>query len=156
MKNEKRFKKLLIDNFEGDAWLDVALLPTVASIPAEDAAKNIYSLNSIWQIVQHLTCWREALLKKIKDKNPEIPDNNFFEELKDTSEEAWQNLLQRLEESQTAIIDLLKKDKDMDWDDKPSKGNYTVFELMQSLLQHDAYHLGQVILIKKLLGVPNG
>lgn len=151
MKNEKRYKKLLIDNFEGDAWLDISLLPTVALISAEDAARKIGKLNSIWQIVYHLACWREALLLRIKNKKPSIPENNFFEEIESTSEEAWQTLLQRLEDSQSALIRYLDGKSDIEWDKKPSGGNYTSFELMQSILQHDAYHLGQIVLIRKML-----
>lgn len=153
MKNKKRFKKLLTDNFEGEAWLDISLLPTVANIPAAEAAKNIYSLNSIWQIVFHITCWRETLLLRIKDRKPPVPENNFFEAIKVTSEEAWQDLLQRLEASQKALMELLEGKKDIDWDEQPSGGSFNNFELMQSILQHDAYHLGQIVLIKKVLNL---
>lgn len=153
MKNRKRFKKLFEDNFDGDAWLDVALLSTVAPVAAADAAKNIYSLNSIWQIIYHITNWRETLVLRIQNKKPTVPENNFFEEITDTSEAAWQTLLQRLEESQKNLVALLKGKKDIEWDDLPSKGNYSSFELMQSILQHDAYHLGQIVLIKKMLNV---
>lgn len=153
MKNKKRFKKLLVDNFEGDAWLDVALLPTVAVIPSLEAAKNIYSLNSIWQIVHHITCWRETLLLRIRDKKPSVPENNFFVDIEDTTEEAWQELLQRLEESQKELVEFVGN-KEIEWDEKPSGGSYSNFELMQSVLQHDAYHLGQIVLIKKMLNLP--
>jgi uncharacterized damage-inducible protein DinB len=154
MKNKKRFKKLLEDNFEGDAWLDISFLPTVAVVPAAEAAKNIYSLNAIWQIVHHVTCWRETLLLRIRDKKPVVPEHNFFEAVASPTEEAWQEQLQRLELSQKELMGFLKEKKEPDWDDKPSKGNYSSFELMLSILQHDAYHLGQIVLIKKLLDLP--
>ena len=150
MKENQRLKKLLKDHFNGEPWIDVAILSSLKGLKAKDAAKNIYGLNSIWQIVYHMTRWRETILRRVQGERIPSPADNYFFEIEDRSAAAWNAAIKRLKESQKNLLDLLSKEMD-DPDKRSTHGQYSQYELLQGILQHDAYHLGQILLIRKKL-----
>ncbi len=146
----KRIKKIISDQFNGNPWLDVNIVDTLQDLSAIEAAKKTGNLNSIWQIVNHMIEWREVLWKKLNGETVYVNENNFFEEIKDPSETEWKQTLKRLEQSQENIMNFLSKEKDFDYAKVFSNG-HTSYEHLQAILQHDAYHLGQIVLLKKII-----
>ncbi|HRE64581.1 MAG TPA: DinB family protein [Ferruginibacter sp.] len=151
MKNNERFLKLITDHYNGEPWLDISFKTTIANVSSNDAVKNIAGLNSIWQIVVHLTEWRLTFLKRLNNKLAPAPSDNFFNSISNCSEEAWIQVKKNYENSQKKIISHLLKHNNRQWDQKPAAGSYSHFELLNGVLQHDAYHLGQIVIIKKML-----
>ena len=150
MKENEKLQKLFRDHFNGAPWIEVQITGSLKNIKAAYAAKNVSGLNSIWQIVHHMTCWRETLLARLRGVHVPSPADNYFIPIADTSAKAWTKTLTRLNASQKNILLYLQKEW-KDADEKPGNSPYSRYELIQGLLQHDAYHLGQIILIKKLL-----
>lgn len=150
MNEYKTIEKLIADHYNGTPWIEVNLLQTLQEINAETAAKKINNLNTIWQIVYHLICWRETLIKRLNDENVPSPENNFIEPVKDTSAKAWNAILKRLQQSQNEIIKYLRHLKDKP-DEIMLQGKFTRYELLQGILQHDVYHLGQIVIINKMI-----
>jgi len=138
--------------FDGSAWIDVNIVDTLKPLSAAQASsKPFRNANSIWQIVNHLVSWREAILKRLKDETVTAPANNFFEPVKDISETAWRKTMDRLEQSQVAWVEAIKASDDA-WLEKIWKpGMQSRYELVQGILQHDCYHLGQIVLLKKFV-----
>jgi hypothetical protein len=69
--------------FDGSSWIDVNIMDTLKPLSAIQASsKPFRNANSIWQIVNHLVSWREAILKRLKDEAVAAPANNFFEPVK--------------------------------------------------------------------------
>jgi len=95
--------------------------------------------------------WREHDLKLVQGKAIKTPDNNYFAPINDTSETSWQNTLKKLEDSQFKWIDFLKKFQVKDFEKVDSINNMTYYEYIHGVIQHDAYHLGQIVLLKKSL-----
>jgi uncharacterized damage-inducible protein DinB len=146
----EKFKKLFADHYSGDPWIEVNILQTLDSITAKEAAQKIGNLNSIWSIVNHMIGWRETLLKRISNEDIASPADNFFGPISDHSPLAWKETLARLASSQDALLFYLSA-QNPGMDEYPNKGSYSRFELLQGILQHDVYHLGQIVLIRKLL-----
>ncbi len=150
MKETKRITKLLEDIYEGSPWIDVNLTDTLKNISAEQAAKKVsQQWNTIWEIVNHLINWRLNVLQRIQDKVLASPGDNYFAPVKDVSEEAWQNTLKRLEDSQQQWMLALKKFKKKDLEKTYSGNGMSYYEQIQGIVQHDAYHLGQIVLLAK-------
>lgn len=146
----KRISKLLDDIYDGSPWIDVSLVGTLKDISAERAAKKVApQWNTIWEIVNHLISWRLNVLQRIQGKIITTPENNYFEPVADTSAAAWQGTLQRLEESQKQWIKVLKKYKKADLEKEYPNNHMTYYEHIQAIIQHDAYHLGQIVLLAK-------
>ncbi len=137
--------------FEGDSWIDVNIISTLSTVSAQQAAKKFLGIsNSLWEIVNHMIGWREAIFKKVMGENISSPDNNFFETITDTSDKAWQETLKRIMASQHMWMKMLEAMNDDQLDEILQPDNQTKYHLIEGILQHDAYHLGQIVLLKKL------
>ena len=155
MNDVERFQKLFKDHYDGDPWIEINLRGTLEGITATMAAQKVGSLNTIWQIVNHVISWRETLLKRVQNENIPSPENNFIETITDVSAKAWEETMNRLQASQDKLLSYLSERKDTDLDENPLRGQYSRYELIEGILQHDVYHLGQVVLIKKLIADKN-
>jgi uncharacterized damage-inducible protein DinB len=149
--NIKHTIKLLEDHFGGDPWIDVTIIGELNSLSAKKAAAKTGSLNSIWEIVNHMISWRKALISRVKGKAVKYSENNFIDEVIDKSQAAWKNTISNFRKSQDDIISYLKKNDDKLLENVSPTSGYTYYELVMAILIHDSYHLGQIVLIKKLL-----
>ncbi len=147
----ERFNKLFADHYSGEPWIEINLIQTLNGINEGEANRKLGNLNTVWQIVNHMISWRETLLKRIQNQNIAAPENNFFDTVADVSHEAWELTKARLGFSQDALLGYLSPANAVNLDEHPNGGVYTRYELIQAILQHDIYHLGQLVLIKKLL-----
>ena len=146
-----RLKKLFTDHYNGNPWLDINIVDTLNELTASQAARKIGDFNSIWQIVQHLVAWRETNLVRIQGEMVPAPANNFMEEIQDTTEAAWEQLLERLQQSQQMILAYFENADTASFDTIYKPNQHSYYEHLQGILQHDAYHLGQIVLLKKLI-----
>lgn len=152
METTARITRLFKDLFDGDPWLDVNLMSTMNNLTlAQVSTKIAPGRNSIWEIVNHVTAWRLNILERFKGTVILSPKHNFFLPVDELSEEAWRNSLRELEESQTKWIRYLESLKDQDLDKVYEGSNDNLYYHLHGIIQHDAYHLGQIVLLTKLL-----
>ncbi len=150
MKENLRIKKLFEDLFAGEPWLDVNLVQTLEGIPWQQAAKKPAALpNSIWEIVNHIISWRENVLQRLQGKSIPTPEHNYFLPVEEHSEAAWNKSLLKLNESQAKWIHYLGEMDTTTFDTVYPANNKSAFEHIHGIIQHDAYHLGQIVLLAK-------
>ena len=151
MTNIEHINKLLKDHYSGDPWIDITIMGTLKTLTAKQAALKLPGLNSIWQKVNHMISWRNALIARVKDKPARHPENNFIWEVKDTTAKAWKDTIKEFEKSQKDITTFLGKQKDSHLEIISPTSGYSYYELVMSIIIHDTYHLGQIVLIKKMI-----
>ena len=150
MKETERISKLFADLYNGSPWIGVVIVPTLKKLTAKQAARRIYKdWNTIWEITNHLISWRENVLRRVQGDVIKSPSHNYVQPVKDTSDLAWQQTMQRLEDSQNAWLSFLKKFKTSDFENIYPNNHMTYYEHLHGILQHDAYHLGQIVLLSK-------
>src|SRR6476660_8383136 len=155
MKEQEQLIKLFTDLFYCSSWIDVNIVNTLDEISAKEAATKPFPyFNSIWEIVNHMINWRETVLKRIQGENIESPEDNYFSSIRDRSEEAWQKTRERFRESQQQWLAEIKKMRRKELDLKHDFSPHSNYELLHGILQHDAYHLGQIRLQMKLVHFP--
>ena len=150
MTEPNRIAKLFEDLYGGSPWIDVTILPTLQSLTANQAAERLYeNWNTIWEITNHMISWRENVLLRVQGKVITTPSNNYIVPITDTSPEAWQNTITKLEQSQQNWIAFLKKFNVADFEKTYPGNGMSYYEHIQGILQHDAYHLGQIVIMAK-------
>lgn len=149
--NIRRVQKLMNDHYSGDPWIDVNINATLKSLTAKQAAEKYGELNSIWQLVNHMISWRKALLARVMDKPVKYSRSNFISEIRDNSPKAWKQAIRNFETSQKMMNSFLKRSDDKMLETISNTSGYSYYELLLSIALHDTYHLGQIILIKKLI-----
>jgi len=152
MSESKRISNLYQSIYDGNPWLEVTLAGTLKNVTAAQAYKKINpNLNTIWEIVNHLIQWRRNILERMSGEVIKTPDHNYFVPVLDPSEAAWEQSLQTLAKSQESWNAFFE---DFD-DDHLAKiyvnNGHSYYEHLHGIIQHDVYHLGQIVILKKLL-----
>ena len=140
------------DVYTGGNWTDVNLKDTLADITWQQAITKVYSFNTIADLVFHMNYFVSAVLKVLQG-NPLDAHNKFsFDHPPVLSQEDWENLLNKTftdAENFASLIEQLPENKL--WEDFSDKkyGNY--YSNLHGIIEHNHYHLGQIVLIKKML-----
>ena len=151
MKEITRIRKLLEESYNGDPWLDVNLVDTLKKISAAVAAKKIHpQLNTIWEIVDHMIAWRQNVLERVKGNALQSPGDNYFRPVEDQSEIAWQDTMQVLKATQQEWLQFLEASDDALLEKIYAGYNSSYYKHIQGIIQHDVYHLGQIVLLAKI------
>ena len=147
----ERLKQEFSQLYDGDPWIDVQLKQTLKGISAEKAYKRIAEgRNSIWQILNHIIEWRRMILKRLSGTIVPVPEDNFIKEIPEISEAKWQQALKELAQTQQEWLEFFDKLQDEDLEKTYPGNGQRFYYLIQGIIQHDAYHLGQIVLLSKL------
>ena len=136
----------------GEAWHGPALIEALAGVDAAGAAKRTdVCVHSIWQIVLHILHWQRAACRKIHgDLTPPTDDQNWVT-VDDESVQAWLATLREVEESSDRFREVLSPLDDAALE-KPIDGEpNSPYVLLHGVIEHTAYHIGQICLIKLAL-----
>ncbi|MBO9584067.1 MAG: DinB family protein [Flavobacterium sp.] len=152
MSESKRISNLYQSIYNGNPWLEVNLDSTLKNVTAEQAYRKINpNLNTIWEIVNHLIQWRRNILERMQGEVIVTPDHNYFVPVLDPSEVAWEQSLQTLAKTQDSWNAFFENFNDEDLAKIYVNNGHTYYEHIHGIIQHDVYHLGQIVILKKLL-----
>lgn len=148
----KRMTSLFEKLYDGNPWIDISISRVLRNISAESAQKKVSpTSNSIWEITNHMIRWREDVLQRVQGKTMITPNNNYFELVSDTSDEAWTKTLERFDITQSAWLTFLTHANEPQFATIYPNNNMTYYEHIHGILQHDCYHLGQIVILQKLI-----
>jgi uncharacterized damage-inducible protein DinB len=149
MKERERIADLFKNLYDGEPWIDVNIVNTLKNISASKAAHKPASANSIWQIVNHMVLWRKNVLERVQGESPKKPGDNYISNIDDTSDNAWKKILLEFEQTQTDWLNFLATFNESNFEKIYPPNNMNYYEHIHGIIQHDAYHLGQIILLAK-------
>jgi uncharacterized damage-inducible protein DinB len=151
MRERDRLIELISAHYDGSPWLDVNIADHLNGITHLEANQNIGDCNSIWQLTYHMMHWRKQNMKRIRGHNAPAPYHNFIIEIGDTSAKAWEKLKADFRKTHILFIEFLATFDEADYDKIYAPNGHTYYEHIQGILVHDAYHLGQIVLLRKLI-----
>lgn len=140
-------------SFYGGAWHGLALAEIVADLDAETALQQPGSgAHSLWQQVHHVRVWIDVAYCRIDGGaacDP-APDEDW-PEIEDTSATSWQQAKVALEEAHRRLQTRVLGMDDGELGNPVSGSDPTVRGLLLGILQHNAYHGGQMSWLKRQL-----
>ena len=150
MANEiNRILKLFADLQHGDSWIDNNFKLVLHGVDSKKAMQSISGkTNSIWQLVAHVTYWRTYVVNRLTGTNNPPPFSDFL--LPDEPNEAnWRQALHDFEAAYHLLRNAIHHFNEENLYKPSPRKDQTFYELIMGCLQHDAYHMGQMILLKK-------
>ncbi len=154
----------LIDQLErahaGDPWHGSSRAALLADVTPEEARQSpAAGSHSIWQLVLHMTAWTREVTRRIQGAQAAAPDMGDWPPLPTTpDEEAWRAALAALDDvheglrSAVRAIDVSRLCEYVGDVRHAALGTgVTYAQTINGLIQHDAYHSGQVAFAKKIL-----
>lgn len=147
--------KHLREVYFGGNWTSVNLRDSLANVTWQQAITKFHSLNTILALVYHINYYINAVTKVLQGEPLNASDKFSFDHPAIQSEEDWQNLLSKTwkeAENFAYLIEQLPDSKLWENFEDGKYGNY--YRNIQGIIEHTHYHLGQIVLIKKLLQQP--
>lgn len=136
----------------GGNWTSSNLKDTLTNLTWEQATTKIYSLNTIATLVYHMNYYVSAVLKVLQGESLNAKDKYSFDHPSISSQEDWQRLLDKVwadAENFAGLIEKLPESKLNEVFTDKKYGNY--YRNIHGIIEHIHYHLGQIVLIKKIL-----
>jgi uncharacterized damage-inducible protein DinB len=138
--------------FEGEAWHGPSLMEILNGVDAETAAaKPVPNAHSIWEIVLHLTGTQKQLISRIEGNAVRLTPEEDWPPVTDTSGSAWKttlDTLQKQEEKFRAAVGAFPEDQ---LDEPLDPGGSSAYNNFHGHVQHNLYHAGQIVILKKAL-----
>jgi len=136
----------------GGNWTDSVLKDHLASLTWQQATTQVHSLNTIALLVYHINYYVVAALKVLQGGPLDAHDKYSFDCPPIQSQEDWENLLNRTWTDAELFANLVEQFPESKlWDTfvLEKYGNY--FRNFLGVIEHTHYHLGQIVLIKKMI-----
>jgi len=146
-------------SFDGDAWHGPSLADALAGVSVELAWRRPGpNVHTIAELVLHVAGWAGEVARRLEGGQPAEPLEGDWPEPGTPDEWVWHGILNRLQQARThvlAAIERLTPDRLSAMvgatRDAPLGTGVTCAEIIDGLAQHNAYHGGQIMLIRKLL-----
>ena len=152
MKLPGQISKNLREVFFGGNWTDVNLKESLSGVTWQEATKKAGSLNTISALVYHINYYVSVALKVLQGGPLDAHDKYSFDCPPILSQADWDKLLSKFftdAENLAASIETLPESKL--WEDFTDNKHGNYFRNLNGIIEHTHYHLGQIVLIKKIL-----
>ncbi|MEI7965844.1 MAG: DinB family protein [Chitinophagaceae bacterium] len=152
MANEiNRIVKLFADLQHGQCWVGINFKEALQQVDAAGAGlKRPGMSNTIWELVSHITYWRTRVVNRLTGSDNPPPFADFL--LPDIMEEAqWRQTNLDFEAAYHLLRNAIQAFHEENLDKPSPKEGQTFYQLIMGCLQHDAYHLGQIVAAKNNL-----
>jgi uncharacterized damage-inducible protein DinB len=144
---------------QADPWHGPSARQVLEGVTAgAAAARPVAGAHNIWELVLHLIAWRGEVARRVEGGEPAEPAEGDWPAVADTGDEAWARTRTRLQESHDRLAAALRRLPDGRLDEPVSRtgaagSGVTYYVMLHGVAQHDAYHLGQISVLKRALGL---
>jgi uncharacterized damage-inducible protein DinB len=151
MSEIQRIEDQLRRAFEGNAWHGPAVRELLADVSAaRAAARPLSTAHSIWEIVLHIATWEGVVRRRLQGETvADLPPEQDWPAVRDTSEAAWRQALHDLEQAHGALHEAIARSNEAHLADTVPGKDHSVYLMLHGIIQHDLYHAGQIAVLKK-------
>lgn len=144
----------------GNAWHGPSLHEALDGVTADMATTKVLpSAHSIHALTHHVAAWAHEVLQRLHGRAAQAPDEGDFPDPALAVDDlAWSRLLARMDAVHAEVIEAvlaldasLLEQKAGDEDSPPLGTGHSYQGMINGLVQHDAYHAGQILMLKRAL-----
>ena len=145
----------LKDAYDGEPWFGRSLNEILNEIDTEIIFEKPEGQHSIVELLWHMITWKEFTISRLRnDENKPVKyfEENDWRELGHSDKTLWQQGLQRFSKLHNELLEVvIRQQKDEILSQRVNDRKYDFRKLLNGIVQHDIYHLGQIAYIKKML-----
>jgi uncharacterized damage-inducible protein DinB len=142
---------------EGDPWHGSPLRTLLQGVSCEvAAARPIRNVHSVWEIVLHVTAWKNEVRRRLSGAPAATPAEGDWPEVPSPTGQAWQSALEGLERAHQSLVTAVREldesrlfEPTNDPRDPETGSGVSYYVLLHGIVQHDVYHAGQIALVRK-------
>ena len=154
MSLSKQIAKHFSEVYFGGNWTSVNMKQTLQDVTWKQATTKLHSFNTIATLVYHTNYYVDVVSKVLQGQPLNAKDEYSFNHSPILSDDDWQKLLGKCWNDAENFARLIQELPDEQLDKKftdEKYGNY--YRNLHGIIEHTHYHLGQIVLIKKLLNI---
>jgi uncharacterized damage-inducible protein DinB len=137
---------------EGEAWHGPAVLEVLADVSADAAAAHpIPGAHSIWEIVLHMTATYRLVLRRAEGRSGAFSPEEDWPAVDVLTAERWRSAVDELHRANRDLRIAILEAAEEQLDEPLAAGHSSAYMHFAGIVQHDAYHAGQITLLKKAL-----
>jgi hypothetical protein len=155
MKLTERLANNVNGVFFGGNWTSANMKEHLADVTWRQATTRVQTLNTIALLVYHINYYVSELVKMLHGSPLDARDKLSFELPPVESESDWKRLVEKVftnAESLERTIKELPESRLWEYLGEEKYGDF--FFNIIGVVEHTHYHLGQIVLIKKILNSP--
>ena len=156
MTTPHQLAKHLRDFYNGGNWTAVNLKDTLEGITWQQAVTKVHDFNTIAMLLFHINYYVDAVIKVFEGDKLKASDKYAFDVQPINSDSDWQQLKSHVfkqAEVFARLIETMDEKKLPEVFEDQKYGTY--YRNIAGIIEHAHYHLGQIMLIKKILNVPS-
>ncbi len=152
----KQLAKHFREVYFGKNWTSTDCKTALDGLTLAEVTRTVYGLNTIATLVNHINYY-VAVQKKVLEGGPlEGNDKLSFEHPPFNSEEEWKAFLDQVHDQAEAFAKLVEQIPDEDLSEDFGGEKYgSTYRNIQGMIEHVHYHLGQIVIIRKILNQKN-
>lgn len=139
---------------EGSPWYGLSVKEALEHIDHNQAVTRINLQHNIAEILNHINQWKKFTLEKVAGDNTFdviLNSDQDWKQIDHLTSREWQALRDLYFETNADLVDAVQQVK-KDWLDQIVPGRkYNFSDLFHGIIDHDVYHLGQIIIIHKMI-----
>jgi hypothetical protein len=140
----------------GGNWTSVNLKDSLADVNWQLAGTQVYSCNTIAGLVFHIHYYTSAVLKVLQGEPLNAHDKFSFYMPPIQCREDWENMLNKVWTDAEKFASLVEQmPEHRMWENLDDEKYGTWYRNIHGIIEHTHYHLGQIVLIKKILAEAN-
>ena len=136
----------------GGNWTSSNLKDNLKDLTWQQAITQVYSFNTIALLIFHMNYYVDAVMKVLRGGSLDASDKYSFDLPPIRTQADWEKLVDKTwtdAESFASLIEQLPESKLGETFADEKYGNY--YRNIHGIIEHIHYHLGQIVLIKKIL-----
>jgi uncharacterized damage-inducible protein DinB len=136
---------------QGPVWHGDALSALLADVDPTDAAHHaIPGAHSIWELVLHIASWAKIAEQRLRAEPTEEPDDDTdWPPVGRRSAARWTAAGSRLLSAHASLATAVSLLRPEALDERVPGRRYTIRVMLQGVVEHGAYHGGQIALLKR-------
>jgi hypothetical protein len=146
---------------DGDPWYGSSRAWLLEGVTADQAAAHpIPDARSIWELVLHMTAWTREVTRRLQGQPPAEPLEGDWPVVHEVTPTAWADAQATLAGAHAELLAAIAAMPPERWhavvgeSREPALGTgLDVAGMLVGLAQHDAYHTGQVAIVRRALRV---
>jgi uncharacterized damage-inducible protein DinB len=146
----ERLEAQLKHSFESGAWHGPSVLETLEDVtPQAAAAHPLANAHSIWELVLHLAATYRVVLQRLQGNGASLTPDEDWPAVPAPTASNWRDAIAALQQLNQQLRSTVLGFNPEQLDQPLAAESYTAYTQFIGVTQHDAYHAGQIALLRK-------
>lgn len=144
---------------DGEPWHGSPLTAILDGIThTQAAARPIASGHTIWELVLHITAWKNEARHRLEGGAAGEPREGDWPSPGEPTADGWAQTLTKLDTAHRLLLSAVRDFREENLhvpvnDPRGEEFASTNYQLLAGIIQHDVYHAGQIAILKKAVTV---